>query len=290
MKKTLVFASFFSLTVACGKSGGGGGAQGPIAPVPNGTGGGGDDASGNAGFYDGLQDLNDKLIPITKIPSILVDGKFVDTCKPGQSMHLDECYDEVHFFDKPGFRFVKPGKEVTESGLLSNEWLNSFAKKDAVSNDFWLDHRRTFKCTEWCPSQTVYGSFGGSPTVVVEKAEGGFQLGSHTSFYTYFAFGGRLAKPEHLWLLNGSLTVNGRTIKLPITRRQFKEVFPEMVNDRLDTHWGQIQFSWEEEGLGFKNLPLNEDDRHLVTIDYEYVTYEERLLAEGNIDVQPDPN
>jgi hypothetical protein len=281
MKKQILLASVLVLG-ACGKSGGGSNGT-PVAPGGD-PGSGGDDAEGKDGFYKALLDLNDKPIPVTKIPSILEDGKFVDVCREGQSMHLDECYDEVHFSERPGFKVTKTGKEQSEYGYLSPGWLGSFAERDQQNNiEFVLRHRKTFKCIEWCPSPTFYGSYGGSPDVYVELDSTGYKFASHTTMYTYFSFGGRYAKPEHIWLLNGTLTLKGKELRLPITRRQIKEVYPEMADDRITTEFGDIQFAWEDEALGFKNVPVNEDDKHLVMIDYE-------TIREENADVQPDTN
>ncbi len=262
--------------IGCGKSGGGKGGDGPLpdpARNPN-------DSSGEAGrdgFYIGILDTAGKNIPITTIPSIIEDGKSVPVCKDGQTMHLDECFDEIHLSDKPGFRLTRGETEIREIGTMSEAWVSSFADIEKRGTSRTLRHRQTYECREWCPEPpTAYGSYGSRGKVLAEEADAGLKLSVSTTLFTFFSFGGIPGKPVHAWLSNGTITLNGATLRLPVTRREIRALLPEFYDDRVKTAAGTVlSFNWEDETFGLKNPSADKDDLHLISISFDEIAEEQ---------------
>jgi hypothetical protein len=209
MKSSLIACLILTLLgTGCGAGGGAKGTDGPTPdPVRNPNDSSGD--AGRDGYYIGILDFAGNNIPITTIPSVTQDGKLVPICKEGQTMHLDECFDEIHLSDLPGFRLTRPGK-------MSDSWVSSFPDIEKHGTSRSLRHRRTYECKDWCPEPpTAYGSYGGRGTVLAEESEGGLSLTENTTLFTFFSFGGTPGKPVHVWLSNGTITLNGNTVRLP---------------------------------------------------------------------------
>jgi hypothetical protein len=284
MKSGIAILTATLLLAACGKSGGGSADPGtPPNPIRN-PGDSGEDG-GRDGFYPGILDSESKHIPITHIPSILEDGKLIQICKVGQTVHLDECFDELHVSDKPGFSVTRPGKLVTESEVISESWIASFSDVEHRGSSRTMRHRQTYRCEDWCSElPTFYGSYGARGTILADATtDGRLKLGASTTIFTFFTFGGLPGKPVHVWLANGTITLNEKTLRLPATRRDIRNVLPNFHDDRARTDSGNlISFKWEDETYGIGSMPADKDELRLISITFDEI-------AEDN-HVQPDTN
>jgi hypothetical protein len=277
MKSSLIAGLLLTMiTIGCGAGGGAKDTGGPLPdPARN-----PDDSPGDAGrdgFYIGILDLTGRNIPITMVPSITNDGKLVPVCKDGQTMHLDECFDEIHLSDQPGFRLSRAGTEVQEIGKMSESWVSSFSDIEKRGTSQTLRHRQTYECRDWCPEPpTAYGSYGSRGTVLAEELKGSLKLAENTTLFAFFSFGGTPGKPVHVWLSNGTITLNGTTLRLPVTRREIRALLPDFYDDRAKTTAGNVlSFKWEDETFGLKNLPTDKDDLHLISISFDEIGEEE---------------
>ncbi len=275
-------SSFFAgllLTLNAIGCGAGGSAKGTGDPLPD-PARNPDDSSvgaGRDGFYIGIFDSAGNSIPVTMIPSITQDGKLVPVCKVGQTMHLDECFDEIHLSDQPGFRLTRAAAEVEEIRTMSDSWVSSFSDIEKRGTSQTLRHRQTYECRDWCPEPpTAYGSYGSRGTVLAEESEGDLKLAENTTLFVFFTFGGTPGKPVHVWLSNGTITLNGTTLDLPVTRREIRAVLPDFHNDRATTGAGRVlSFKWEDETFGIKDLPADKDDLHLISISFDEIVEKE---------------
>jgi hypothetical protein len=263
MRKNICLAVTL-ISLSCGKSSGNSSSGSPIE-VPL----GGSEDTGfeldQQKYYTGITDLKGNPISLRKVPSVIEDGIFLEVCKSGQTMHLDECYDEIHLSEKIGFKVKRSDKEVSEYEYLSQDWLNSFSERDRLwDSEISLKHRKNFSCELFCLAPTLYGY----ELWVSENSNSYRFLKSHFTIQTTFRFGGNRAAPEHFWFLNGTITLKGKTLPLPVTRRQIKEIFPEMAQDRVSTEYGVLGFTWENIIMGYQNVPVNDDDKRLVAINY----------------------
>jgi hypothetical protein len=277
MKSSLIAGLLLTMiTIGCGAEGGAKGTGGMLPdPARN-----PDEISGDAGrdgFYIGILDSAGNNIPITMVPSITQDGKLVPVCRGGQTMHLDECFDEIHLSDLPGFRLSRAGAEVREIRTMSESWVSSFPDKEKRGTSQTLRHRQTYECRDWCPEPpTTYGSYGGRGAVLVEASEGGLKLAENTTLFAFFSFGGTPGKPVHVWLSNGTITLNGTTLRLPVTRREIRALLPDFYEDRAKTKVGTVlSFKWEDETFGLKNMATDKDDLHLISISFDEIGEEE---------------
>lgn len=243
-----------------------------------------DGDTGHEGYYPGILGSDGKNIPITLLPSVIEDGKFIAVCKPGQTFHLDECFDKLHVSDRTGFRVSRAGTTVAETGIMSASWLASFSDIERHGTGRVMRHRQTFQCEDWCAEQpTLYGSYASRGRVEAEETDAGLRLGANTTLFTFFTFGGSPGKPVHAWLANGSITLNGKTLPLPVSRRNVRAALPDFHDDRAQMDSGsELTFKWEDDTYGLGDVPANDDDRRLISITFE------KTGDEAN--VQPDTN
>ena len=255
---TFILSSF--LVASCGSSdGSGGGDNGFVKDPTESPGGSQDGTSEDATEWDGYHyDIYDKegnKIPLHLTPSLLEDGKLVDSCKEGQIPYLDQCFDEIHIDTaEPGFTLIKDNGEVFVASLeVSDDWLSKFGSHEPMDGHVTHRHKITYGCKYDCPLPSFLKMYFDT-----------FDIGEKTyiSFLqvdTSYFFGRKRYNVEnHLWLIKGSITILGRKFDLPITKGQIQPAFPSLsisIGGTIETETLNVGLAFFQYGKWYSPNP-----------------------------------
>lgn len=274
MLKKVVLISVLSLGNGCGGSSGGGGSGNPGINPNGGQGPSDDDANPDVeGFYvvDIIADQNGEKVPTSKLPSMITDGKWFDTCAEGQIFYEDHCYDTVHLSDQQaGFRLESKTKTFVMGPSIEGGWLKNFATKEPYigleSN--WYKHKITWKCGAYTMGCQIPSNI---PDGVITTSIGETEYIEELTVLTLFNWGGELPpKSPHVWFMNGTIELKGKVIELPLTLKKLREIYPEHRDGEfIENGYTSMKFDFLSSDLWGVEVEPNPEDRPLRQVRFE---------------------
>ena len=225
------------------------------------------------GYYLGIAALDGSKIPITKLPSILENGKLIDMCDEGQIPYLDRCFDTVHFdAELAGFRLESKTRIFAARTTANQEWLETFTTVGTWNgSNLTHGYQLTYKCIDWSSSCAIPSWF----RILKTKKIGKTHYIDYLTLNTHYRWGGVLTgRTTHSWTLQGTITMKGKVYPLPVTKKQVRDVYGHSSPVRTASKYLETIFNYDCDPTIFPDCSVNDDNKLLMHISYKVNNYQ----------------
>ena len=228
---------------------------------------------GEQGYYPGIVALDGSKIPITKLPSILEQGKLIAMCDEGQIPYLDHCFDSIHFeAEQAGFKLESETRTFEAWTTASQTWLDTFTTIETWNGrNLTHGYQLTYKCIAWSSSCAIPSWFRSLKTKKIGKTH----YIDYFTLNTHYRWGGALSgRTTHSWPVQGTITMKGKIYPLPVTKKQVKAVYGRSSPVRTASKYLETIFNYDCNSTILPDCPVNDDNKPLMHISYNVDNYQ----------------